>query len=163
MRVFHEERKNNLTFCGIPHIWRLINLKFSLQLPFGKKYLNQGENPSKIFGPGATSFLWNSILHGFSLEIYWQTREAVSDIKWWSPPASQASTRPGQYVNKSASQPERELNPPLRKTLKEPVSKKQNIDNAWIQAGREAALGFCQQMALEHADQSVWIGDNLAC
>ena len=47
-----------------------------------------------------------------------QNKKMVSEIKGLTLPASLASTHHGQDVNKLASQPQREVHPPLRKTLK---------------------------------------------
>ena len=51
-----------------------------------------------------------------------KTRKAVSEIKWWTRPASLVFTLSGQDVKKFASQPQRELFPPLRNTFLKMVS-----------------------------------------
>ena len=59
---------------------------------------------------------------------------------------------------KLAIQPREELNPPLGNTFKEPIKK-----NICMKTRRsEAASRFCPPMALEHDNQSVWIGDSQA-
>ena len=70
------------------------------------------------------------------------------------PLASPGSTQPRQDPKQLASQPCEELNQPLRKNFKEPVSKKTYFKIAGKVIGREAASRFCQQIALEHAGQS---------
>ena len=52
-----------------------------------------------------------------------KTRKEVSEIKWWTLPASPSSTHPGEKVNKLAIEPQRELHPPVRNTLTMPVKK----------------------------------------
>ena len=93
-----------------------------------------------------------------------KTRKLVSEIKWVTPPASPTSKHPGQDPKNSASEPCEEINLPVRNTFKDPVSKKKYFffEIAYKLAGREAASIFNPQKVLDHAGQSVWIGDNQA-
>ena len=43
--------------------------------------------------------------------------------------------------------------------FKEPLTKNFKKSNSWKLEGKEAASKFCPQMGLEHASQSLWIGD----
>ena len=81
--------------------------------------------PNETKGPGASCLL-NSILHYVSIKLYWKNQKVVSEIKWWTQPAWPACAHPGPDPKKSASQPHWALNPPLRTTFKEPVSKDKN-------------------------------------
>ena len=69
--------------------------------------------------------------------------------KGLDPQASQVSTHPGQDPQKCASQPFMELYLGAGRTFKDPVLKKIYFEIAWKLSGREAASGFCPQIALD--------------